>query len=168
MYLCKKATHYDIAIARSSIFKAVDQNRICSTAMLRLTMSLKSAPRVIFTYIYIHSYVYIHNERNVVSNHHPLICLFNRLFRCGSRKTSKLRVTGLCEENTLVTVEFSAQRVSNAENVFIWGRLHATAILQVTMSLKSKPCVIYLCTICHDNYSPQISFTNDTFRHPCK
>ena len=36
------------------------------------------------------------------------------------RKTSKLRVTGLCEGNSPATGEFSAQRASNAENGSIW------------------------------------------------
>ena len=40
-----------------------------------------------------------HNERDGVSNPQRLDCLLNRLFRCRSRKTSKLRVTGpLCGE----------------------------------------------------------------------
>ena len=37
-----------------------------------------------------------HNGHDSVSNHQPYDCLFNRLFRRGSKKTSKLRVTGLC------------------------------------------------------------------------
>ena len=38
-----------------------------------------------------------HNERrHGVSNHQPHDCLLNRLFRRRSKKTSKLRVTGLC------------------------------------------------------------------------
>ena len=41
-----------------------------------------------------------------------------------SKKTSKLRVTGLCVGNSPVTGEFPAQRASNAENVSIWWRLH--------------------------------------------
>ena len=41
-----------------------------------------------------------------------------------SKKTSKLRVTGLCEGNSPVTGEFPAQRASNAENVSIWWRHH--------------------------------------------
>ena len=40
------------------------------------------------------------------------------------KKTSKLRVTGLCAGNSLVTGEFPAQRASNAENVSIWWRHH--------------------------------------------
>ena len=41
-----------------------------------------------------------------------------------SKKTSKLRVTGLCEGNSPVTCEFPAQRASNAENISIWWRHH--------------------------------------------
>ena len=65
-----------------------------------------------------------HNECDGVSNHQPHDCLLNRLFRRRSKKTSKLRVTGLGEGNSPVTGEFPAQRVSNAENVSIWWRHH--------------------------------------------
>ena len=37
-----------------------------------------------------------HNNHAGVSNHQPHGCLLNRLFRRKSKKTSKLRVTGLC------------------------------------------------------------------------
>ena len=56
-----------------------------------------------------------HDERDGVSNHRPHDCLLNRLFRRRSKKTSKLRVTGLCAGNSPVTGEFPAQRASNAE-----------------------------------------------------
>ena len=59
-----------------------------------------------------------------VSNHQPHNCLLNRLFRRRSKKTSKLRVTGLCVGNSPVTGEFPAQMASNAENVSIWWRHH--------------------------------------------
>ena len=36
------------------------------------------------------------NGHSGVSNHQPHHCLLNRLFGCRSKKTSKLRVTGLC------------------------------------------------------------------------
>ena len=36
-----------------------------------------------------------HNDHDGVSNHQPHGCLFNRLFRRRSKKTSKFRVTGL-------------------------------------------------------------------------
>ena len=41
-----------------------------------------------------------HNGRDGVSNHQPHDCLLNRLFRRRSKKTSKLRVTGLCAGNS--------------------------------------------------------------------
>ena len=56
-----------------------------------------------------------HNERDGVSNHRRLDCLLNRLFRCWSKKTSKLHVTCLCEGGSPVTDEFPAQRASKAE-----------------------------------------------------
>ena len=40
------------------------------------------------------------NGRDSVSNHQPHSCLLNRLFRRRSKKTSKLRVTGLCVGNS--------------------------------------------------------------------
>ena len=40
-----------------------------------------------------------HNDHGGVSNHQPHGCLFNRLFWRRSKKTSKLRVTGLCVGN---------------------------------------------------------------------
>ena len=68
-----------------------------------------------------------HNGHAGVSNHQPHHCLFIRLFGSRSKKTSKLRVTGLCVGNSPGTGEFPAQMVSNAENVSIWWRRHATS-----------------------------------------
>ena len=61
------------------------------------------------------------NERDGVSNHQPHECLLNHLFRRRSKKTSKLRVTGLCAGNSPGT----AQMASNTENVSIWWCHHA-------------------------------------------
>ena len=61
-----------------------------------------------------------HDERDCVSNHHPHDCLLHRLFRRRSKKTSKLRVAGLCAENSRVTGEFPTKMASNAEKVSIW------------------------------------------------
>ena len=80
-----------------------------------------------------------HNGRDGVSNHQPYDCLLYRLFRRRSKKTSKLRVTGLCvgrplnsshkwpvtwkmfpfidviiEGNPSVSGRFPSQRASNA------------------------------------------------------
>ena len=65
-----------------------------------------------------------HNGHDSASNHQPHYCLLNRLFRRRWKKTSKLRVTGLCVENSPGTGEFPAQMASNAENVSIWWRHH--------------------------------------------
>ena len=70
-----------------------------------------------------------HNERDGVSNHQPHDCLLKRLFNAQIKETSKLRVTDLCEGNSLGTGEFPAQRASNAENVSIWWRHHGMEII---------------------------------------
>ena len=41
-----------------------------------------------------------HNDHDCASNHQPRGCLLNRLFRRRSKKTSELRVTGLCVGNS--------------------------------------------------------------------
>ena len=41
-----------------------------------------------------------HNDHGDVSNHQPRGCVLNRLFRRRWKKTSKLRVTGLCAGNS--------------------------------------------------------------------
>ena len=65
-----------------------------------------------------------HNGLDSISNHQPHDCLLNRSFGRRSKKTSKLRVTGLCVGNSPVTGEFPAQMASDAENVSIWWRHH--------------------------------------------
>ena len=50
-----------------------------------------------------------HYGRDSVSNHQPHDCLLNRLFRRRSKKTSKLRVTGLCAGNSPGTVASNRQ-----------------------------------------------------------
>ena len=65
-----------------------------------------------------------HNGHDSVSNHQPHDCFLNRLFWRRSKKTSKLRVSGLCAGNSSGTGEFPAQMASNAENASIWWRHH--------------------------------------------
>ena len=48
------------------------------------------------------SLLWRHNDRDGVSNHQPYDCLLKCLFRRKSKKTSKLRVTGLCAWNSPV------------------------------------------------------------------
>ena len=71
-----------------------------------------------------HSLQWRHNGHGSVSNHQPHDCLLNRLFRRRSKKTLKLRVTGLCAGNSPRTGEFPAQMASYAENASIWWRHH--------------------------------------------
>ena len=99
-----------------------------------------------------------HNGGDGVSNHQPHDCLLKRLIRRRSKKTSQLRVTGLCERNSPVTGDFPAQRASNAENISIlmtssW--VSTPALLPIftllcpfqplSLSLRPPPISISLC-----------------------
>ena len=90
-----------------------------------------------------------HNGRDGVPNHQPHDRLLNRLFRHRWKKTSKLRVTGLCEGNSPVIAEFPTQTASNWENVSIWWRHH----VPVPLLCSDQYSVIY---------SHQISRVYDT------
>ena len=70
------------------------------------------------------SLLWRHNGHTGVSNHQHHDCLLNHSFRRRLKKTSKLRITGLCAGNSPVTGEFPAQMASNEENVPIWWRHH--------------------------------------------
>ena len=54
--------------------------------------------RKLLTYCWADSLQWRHNGGDSVSNHHPHDCLLNGLFRGRSKKTSKLRVPGLCAD----------------------------------------------------------------------
>ena len=68
----------------------------------------------------------------------PYQCLLNRLSRRRSKKTSRLRVTGLWEDNSPVTGEFPEQRASNADNISIWWRRYVNANSYITL--------VFMCT----------------------
>ena len=104
-----------------------------------------------------------HNERDDVSNHRCLVCSIVFITHI-SQNTSKLHVTGLCEENLPVTGGFPSQRASNGQcfhlmtsswhyclwNVFSWqfhtwnvwfktrdeGRMSNDLLTSCLMSLK--------------------------------
>ena len=87
-----------------------------------------------------------HNECNNVSNHQPRDCLLNRLFRRRSKKTSKLRVTGLCAGNSPGTGEFPTQMASNEENVSFWWRHHVFFVSkQAPVHLHESKPLIWIC-----------------------
>ena len=54
--------------------------------------------------LWFHVIQWRHKKRNGVSNHQPHDCFLKRFFRCKTKKTSKLHVTGLCEGNSPVPV----------------------------------------------------------------
>ena len=71
-----------------------------------------------------------HNKHDSVSNHQPHDCLMNRLFGRRSKKTSKLRVTGLCAGNSPGTGEFPAQitrKMFPFDDVIMWKFNHCGA-----------------------------------------
>ena len=76
-----------------------------------------------------------HNGHDSVSNLQPHHCLLNRLFRCRSKKTSKLRVTELCAGNSPGTGDFPAQMASNAEKFSAWWRHHDNKSCEVVLTV---------------------------------
>ena len=75
------------------------------------------------------------------------------------KRTSKLRVTGLCEGNSPVTVEFPVQRARNAENFSIWWRHHKTCIF-------CRACVLACVTTTLEPLyaSPELKFSLSHYR----
>ena len=68
--------------------------------------------------------------------------MFTHLFSRRSKKTSKLRVTGLCGGNSPGTGEFPAQMTSNAENVSPRWRHHAIFHIKADTNSLLIPCSI--------------------------
>ena len=71
-----------------------------------------------------------HNDQAGVSNHQPHGCLLNRLFRHRSKKTSKLRVTGLCAGNSPGPVNSPhkgpvTRKMFSFDDVIMWNFLEA-------------------------------------------
>ena len=106
-----------------------------------------------------------HNGRDGVSNHQPHDCLLNRLFRRGSTKTSKLRVTGLCAGNSLGTGEFPAQMASIAENVSIWWRHHILFTFQnrKTWAPSQPTCILSSNRVGRDWWCKEFYWQNTTY-----
>ena len=83
-----------------------------------------------------------HNDHDGVSNHQHHGCLLNRLFGHRSKKTSRLRVTGLCAGNSPDTGEFPAQMASNAENASIWWRHHGRNMSKPACNTIRHQCML--------------------------
>ena len=129
--LRRHVAHYDVTVmfnSKEDIMLKVNYNGVdvagaivISTMHENMMMMMMMITRLPVTIITLYAWV---TEHVPSSDTHRAICncLLNRLFRHRSKKTSKLRVTGLCDGKSLVTGEFPAQRASNTENVSIWWR----------------------------------------------
>ena len=98
-----------------------------------------------------------HNGRNGVSNNQPHDSSLN-YSRRRSKKTSKLRVTGLCwgvgwGVDLPVTGELPAQMASNADNVCIWWRHHALGEFQWLRLSFQSICSPHLAVFVPEIYS---------------
>ena len=84
-------------------------------------------------------------KENVPGRKYPTSCafaeqdLFNHLFRRRSKKTSKLRVTGLCEGNPSITSGLPSQRPSDVENASIWRCHHGPLARYVKLQVAHAP-----------------------------
>ena len=97
------------------------------TAISRYWIRKNMKPNAVYCYWNIVDDVALpwrHNGRDGVSNHQPHDCVLNRSVRRRSKKTSKLRVTGLCAGISPVTSEFPAQSPVMRKNVSIGWRHH--------------------------------------------
>ena len=134
----RKMFPFDDVIMESCCFQ-MDQSNIIPTPLLSLLSYILSQKQlngkvhrngicqdISYMMITLH---WRHNERDSTSNHQPHDYLRNRLFKCRSKETPKLCVTGLCAGNSPETGEFPAQSASNAGNVSIWWRHHLSNIL---------------------------------------
>ena len=76
-----------------------------------------------------------HNGLGSVSNHQPHDCLLNRLFRRWSKKTTKIRVTGLCAGISPIPVNSPhkgpvTRKMFPFDDVIMWWNQDAVAIMQ--------------------------------------
>ena len=100
-----------------------------------------------------------HNGHDSVSNHQSCDCFLNRLLRRRSKKTSKLRVTGLCAGKSPETGEFPAEMASNAEmfpfddvimlSNWVTTVLHYSIDIRVSLQKTTWLCCV-LFWLCHD------------------
>ena len=82
-----------------------------------------------------------HNDHDSVWNHQPHGCFLNRLFRRRSKKTSKLRVTGLCVGNSPVPQKGPISRkMYPLDDVIMVLRMLQTLIWKPGIIMKVK-CV---------------------------
>ena len=126
--------------------------------------------------IYWHSALqWRYNERNGVSNYRRIDCLLNFLFRRRSKKTSKLRVTGLCEGNSphkgpirrklfsfddaiMVYIYFASRDNMLFDILYICFVIRTNVYFQTDVFLTQ--CIAYSLN------QPNVRFKNDVLRKP--
>ena len=95
-----------------------------------------------------------HNDHDGVSNHQPHGCLLNRLFKCRSKKTPKLRVTGICVRNSPGPVNSRTKGQLRGQCFHLmtssWLRFYTT-----TMSCSSLPFLLQETQQCSMAPSPR-------------
>ena len=121
---CKNCTYWNITFYTTEFSPLALRRRVLSPVFLSVCFFRYLKKKSLILY----SLQWRHNGRDGISNNQPRHCLLNRLFMRWSKKTSKLRVTGLGVGNSPVTGEFPAQMASNAENVSIWWRQYVNHV----------------------------------------
>ena len=99
-----QSINFDVAFISMLIY--------ASQTFLNMIFNDCNSKRPILPYYAVYSFVTLqwrHNGHGSVSNHEPNNCLLNHLFRRKYKKISKLRVTGLCAENSPGTSDFPGQ-----------------------------------------------------------
>ena len=140
--LIQKCCHFYEIFINGCIRSCQNDNLQCSQWLRFRQNDISVSANVIIHWLK-STLLWRHNGCDGTSNHHPHECLLNRSFMRRAKKTSKLRVTGLCAGNSPGTGELPAQMASNVENVFIWWRHHAG--FNAAMPFSSfNPCSI-LC-----------------------
>ena len=119
-------------VDKSYNYSTHNGNLRCQYSVTKRLASCQLSASVMYCVQHFNRLQWRHNGHDGVSNHQPHDCLLNRLFRRGAKKTSKLRVTGLCEGNSPVTGEFPAQKASDAENISTWWHHHIRSCHFVT------------------------------------
>ena len=104
----------------------INHGKLCRALQpfCRLFYIQNMASQMLFPYTTGRALPWRQNEHNHILNHRRLECLLNCLLRGTPKKTSKLRVNGMCEKNPPVTSGLTSQRANNAVNVSIWWRHH--------------------------------------------
>ena len=128
-----------IMVVYSTVYSDADQRKYQSSASLAFVWGIYRRPvnsphkwavtRKVFAFDDVIMKIACVPKMHHCGSVRQSVSLLSRLFGCRSKKTSKLRVTGLCAGNSPGTGEFPAQMASYAENVSIWLRHHGEANL---------------------------------------